>query len=105
MSKLPIEKLQNVSAAAKDVIDTLAGNGDYSASDDSNMVRLYDYLNDVAAPPAVVKAMADELINLRLINESLKRQRIADRRAFSNPKSELAVEASLKAEEAKKCLN
>ncbi|WP_313824024.1 hypothetical protein [Leclercia sp.] len=89
MSKITLSKLRDVSQSAKDVIDALAGeNEDVNQNDTGKMVQLYDYLNDVAAPPSVVKAMADELINLRETNQRLRQQRIADRRRFSNPAPE-----------------
>lgn len=89
MSKINLSKLLDVSQSAKDVIDALADkNEDVSKNDSSKMVQLYDYLNDVAAPPEVVKAMADELINLRETNQRLQQQRITDRRRFSNPAPE-----------------
>lgn len=89
MSKIPLSKLRDISKSAKDVIDALADkNEDVSKNDSGKMVQLYDYLNDVAAPPAVVKAMADELINLREINLRLRQQQLADRRRFSNPAPE-----------------
>ena len=48
------------------------------------MVQLYDWLNDVAAPPEIVKAMADELINLRQTKQRQYAQRILDRRSVSS---------------------
>lgn len=91
MSKIPLEKLRRISESAKDVIDALAGDEDVSRNDSDGIVRLYDYLNDVAAPPSAVKAMADELINLRQTNQMLQRQRIADRRRFANPAPEQII--------------
>lgn len=83
MSKLSLDKLQRVSNAAKDVILTLADkHSDHGKSDDK-MVELWDHLNDKAAPPEVVKAMADELIALRKHNQAIKQQRILDRRRFA----------------------
>lgn len=92
MSKIPLSKLRDISQSAKDVITALAGtNDDVSQSDSGKMVQLYDHLNDVSAPPAVVKAMADELINLREHNQRLRAQRIADRRRFSNTSPETTL--------------
>jgi hypothetical protein len=89
MSKISLPKLREISQSAKEVIDALADkNENVSQNDSGKMVQLYDYLNDVAAPPAVVKAMADELINLREINLRLRQQQIADRRRFCNPAPE-----------------
>ena len=89
MSKISLPKLREISQSAKEVIDALAGKNEYvSQNDSAKMVQLYDHLNDVAAPPAVVKAMADELINLREINLRLRQQQIADRRRFCNPAPE-----------------
>lgn len=89
MSKVSLSKLRDISQSAKEVITALAGTSDdVSQNDSGKMVQLYDHLNDVAAPPAVVKAMADELINLRETNQRMRLQRIADRRRFCNPAPE-----------------
>lgn len=89
MSKIPLSKLRDISQSAKDVIDALAGKSeDVSPNDSGKMVQLYDHLNDVAAPPSVVKAMADEIINLREMTIRHHQQRIADRRRFANPAPE-----------------
>ena len=84
MSKVPLSKLRDVSKAAKDVIDSGSDRGVVSPNDSSGMVQLYDWLNDVAAPPEIVKAMADELINLRQEKQRQYAQRILDRRRFAN---------------------
>lgn len=92
MSKIPLSKLRDISQSAKDVIDALAGKSeDVSHNDSGKMVQLYDYLNDVAAPPSVVKAMADEIINLREMTRRHYQQRIADRRRFANPAPESII--------------
>lgn len=83
MSKLKLTELRNARDAAVAVLDILAGK-----EGEADLLRTWDYLNDNAAPPAVVKAMADELINLREHNQRLLAQRIADRRRFSNPAPE-----------------
>lgn len=83
MSKLSLDKLQKVSNAAKDVILTLADKYPDHGKSDDKMVELWDHLNDKAAPPEVVKAMADELIALRKHNQTIKQQRVLDRRRFA----------------------
>jgi len=94
MSKLNLSALQKVSASAAEVIKAVAGESDEAHPDDSKaMCRLWDDLNDCHAPPAVVKAMADELINLRQQNQRLRAQRIADRRRYANltPETQLSL--------------
>ena len=86
MSKLNLSALQKASASAAEVIKAIAGESDEAHPDDSKaMCRLWDDLNDCHAPPAVVKAMADELINLRQLNARQRAQRVADRRRYANP--------------------
>lgn len=83
MSKLNLSVLLEVSASADDVIKAIAGKSDDVHPDNSTAIcRLYDDLNDRHAPPAIVKAMADELINLRQLNRIRQAQRIIDRRRF-----------------------
>lgn len=83
MSKLKLTELRNARDAAVAVLDILAGK-----EGEADLLRNWNYLNDNAAPPAVVKAMADELINLREQNHHLRALRIADRRRFSKPAPE-----------------
>ncbi|MCS3605282.1 hypothetical protein [Erwinia rhapontici] len=86
MSKISLKSLHEISSAAKSVIDALAGNNDeVHPGNSGGMCELYDQLNDQYAPPAVVKSMADEIINLREINARFHAERVADRRRFSNP--------------------
>ncbi|ORM64508.1 hypothetical protein PRCB_16375 [Pantoea rodasii] len=86
MSKVKFSALQDISSSAAEVLLAIAGkHEDVSKNDSTEMCRLWDNLNDHSAPPAVVKSMADELINLRKQNQRLLAQRIADRRRFSNP--------------------
>ena len=96
MSKLSMSDLISARDAAQEVIDSLAGRGEVSKDDNSGMIQLWDFLNDKAAPPEVVKAMADEIINLRNINADLYRLRVQDRRAFSNPAAEDILTAEIK---------
>lgn len=79
MSKLSIEQLEKAQQAAQEVIDMLAGKETERLSIDH-----WDFLNDVAAPPAVVKAMADELLNLRRVKTAQHEQRIIDRTRFAS---------------------
>ena len=83
MSKLSLTDLRKARDAAVDVLDILAGK-----EGEADLIRNWDFLNDNAAPPAIVKAMADELINIREKNQRLRAQRIADRRRFANPSPE-----------------
>lgn len=88
MSKVPQDKLQQISKAASDVLLMLADkhpdHGNFGGRNSEKMVEFWDFLNDKAAPPAVVKAMADELLELRQHNQRLKQQRILDRRRFDS---------------------
>lgn len=69
MSKISSSKLADISKAANDVIllldDRHPDYGNHNGSNSERMVKLWDYLNDKAAPPSVVKSMADDLINCR----------------------------------------
>lgn len=69
MSKISSSKLTEVSKAASDVILLLADkhpdHGNFAGCNSAKMVEFWDLLNDKAAPPAVVKAMADDLLNCR----------------------------------------
>lgn len=85
MSKLSVEQLEKARQAAQEVIDMLAGRWSDRLSIDH-----WDFLNDVAAPPAVVKAMADEILNLRRLNAAQHKQRIIDRTRFANVTSATA---------------
>lgn len=92
MSKLKLKTLQDVSACAAEVLAAIAGNhADVNKSNSTEMCRLWDNLNDHLAPPEVVKSMADELINLRKMNQRLLAQRIADRRRFVKPAPECVL--------------
>lgn len=89
MSKLDLTALEKVSACAAEVMLAISGkHEEISKNDSTKMCSLWDDLNDVHAPPQVVKAMADELINLRKHNQMLRAQRITDRRRFANPTPE-----------------
>lgn len=66
MSKLSLSDLKSISESAKEVMLAIAGNHEeVSPNNSRKMCELWDDLNDRYAPPAVVKSMADELINLR----------------------------------------
>lgn len=86
MSKLKLDELRKARDAAVDVMDVLAGK-----EGENDLLQKWDFLNDVAAPPAIVKAMADELINLREEKQRAWMQRIADRSRFCNPAPELVL--------------
>jgi hypothetical protein len=86
VSKLKLDELQKARDAAVDVMDILAGK-----EGQIDLLQKWDFLNDVAAPPSVVKAMADELINLRAQKRRLRIQRIADRSRFAHPAPEFVL--------------
>lgn len=68
MSKLSLSDLKAISESAHEVILAIAGNHDeFHPNNSEKMCELWDDLNDRHAPPAVVKSMADELINLRAL--------------------------------------
>ena len=78
MSKLTLEQLVKARNAASEVLTALAGTNDDLHRDNSEkMVEAWDALNDRFAPPAIVKAMADELIELR----QTQARRIAEKQA------------------------
>lgn len=53
------EKLTRIIESADDVITTLAGTNEDCHRESDDMIRLWDYLNDIAAPPAIVKKLAE----------------------------------------------
>ncbi|KAF1368758.1 hypothetical protein [Yokenella regensburgei] len=60
MTTFTKEQLTEIIAAANEVITALADeNEDLSQSNTTGMIRAYDYLNDDAAPPEVVKRLAE----------------------------------------------
>ena len=66
MSKLSLSALTSISESAKEVMLAITGeHEEVSLNDSRKMCELWDELNDRHAPPAVVKSMADELINQR----------------------------------------
>ncbi|WP_312740509.1 hypothetical protein [Cedecea neteri] len=66
MNNLSRADLNAILAAADAVISAMAGeNEDVHPDNTSKMIALWDDLNDRHAPPAVVKAMASELLALR----------------------------------------
>lgn len=86
MSKLTLSVLQAISDSAGEVIKAVVGKSERAHPADSEaMIRLWDDLNDRHAPPAVVKAMADELINLRQRSHEWTAQRIRERRCITEP--------------------
>lgn len=59
MDDLTKEQLLNIIAAADEVLTALAGtNEDIHRDDDAKMCAAWDNLNDVSAPPEVVKQLA-----------------------------------------------
>lgn len=66
MSKISSSKLTDISQAASELILAISGNHpDIRSDDDRKIVPMYDALNDDHAHPAIVKAMADDLLNCR----------------------------------------
>ncbi|MGT5005397.1 DUF551 domain-containing protein [Escherichia coli] len=53
------EQLQRIIESADDVLSAQAGTNEDVHPESDDMIRLWDYLNDVAAPPAVVKRLAE----------------------------------------------
>lgn len=53
------EQLQLIIESADDVLSALAGTNEDVHPESDDMIRLWDYMNDVAAPPAVVKRLAE----------------------------------------------
>lgn len=59
MTTITREQVQKIIDAADEVITALAGtNDDFYPDNSTNMVRLYDDLNDRYAPPEVVRELA-----------------------------------------------
>ncbi|MGR3753272.1 hypothetical protein [Edwardsiella anguillarum] len=58
MTTITKEQAQKIIDAADDVISALAGTNDDIHPESETMIHAYDYLNDVAAPPAVVRELA-----------------------------------------------
>lgn len=53
------EQLQRIIESADDVLSAQAGTNEDVHPESDDMIRLWDYLNDVAAPPEVVKRLAE----------------------------------------------
>lgn len=53
------EQLQRIIESADDVLSAMAGTNEDVHPESDDMIRLWDYLNDVAAPPAVVKRLSE----------------------------------------------
>lgn len=53
------EQLTRIIESADEVITALAGTNEDCHRESDGMIRLWDYLNDVAAPPAIVKKLAE----------------------------------------------
>ncbi|MFD2020991.1 DUF551 domain-containing protein [Pseudocitrobacter faecalis] len=53
------EQLQRIIESADDVISAQAGTNEDVHPESDDMIRLWDYLNDVVAPPEVVKQLAE----------------------------------------------
>ncbi|WP_392441035.1 hypothetical protein [Edwardsiella piscicida] len=58
MTTITKEQAQKIIDAADEVISALAGTNDDIHPESEAMIHAYDYLNDVAAPPAVVRELA-----------------------------------------------
>ena len=69
MSKISSSKLTDISQAASELILAISGkHPDIRRDDDRKIVPMYDALNDDHAHPAIVKAMADDLLNCRQLS-------------------------------------
>lgn len=65
MNNFTKEQLLNIIAAADEVLTALAGtNEDMHRDDDAKMCAAWDNLNDKAAPPEVVKQLAQSALKL-----------------------------------------
>ena len=53
------EQLTRIIESADDVITALAGTNEDCHRESDDMIRLWDHLNDVAAPPAIVRKLAE----------------------------------------------
>lgn len=53
------EQLQRIIESVDDVLSAQAGTNEDVHPESDDMIHLWDYLNDVAAPPAVVKRLAE----------------------------------------------
>ena len=63
MNNFTKEQLLNIIAAADEVLTALDGtNEDIHRDDDAKMCAAWDNLNDVAAPPEVVKQLAQSVL-------------------------------------------
>lgn len=71
-SRFTKEQLTKIIDAANEVITALAGeNEDLSTSNNLGMVRAWDYLNDDAAPPEVVKRLAEIALALLTVPDDI----------------------------------
>lgn len=72
MSNLTMQQLKDIIDAAQDVLlmleDKHPDHGNHDGCNSAKMVDFWDHLNDKAAPPGVVKAMAEELLHYRRQN-------------------------------------
>ena len=83
MSKLSFSALKSISESAKEVMLAITGeHEEVSPNDSRKMCELWDDLNDRHAPPAVVKSMADELINQRSMGMDALLVNTADLKTF-----------------------
>ncbi|MFS7244433.1 hypothetical protein AB6880_01815 [Rahnella inusitata] len=83
MSKLSFSALKSISESAKEVMLAITGeHEEVSPNDSRKMCELWDDLNDRHAPPAVVKSMADELINQRSMVRDVFLVNTADLKTF-----------------------
>ena len=83
MSKLSFSALKSISESAKEVMLAITGeHEEVSPNDSRKMCELWDDLNDRHAPPAVVKSMADELINQRYMVRDVFLVNTADLKTF-----------------------
>jgi len=63
MNNFTKEQLLNIISAADEVLTALDGtNEDIHRDDDAKMCAAWDNLNDVAAPPAIVKQLAENTL-------------------------------------------
>ncbi|WP_460645865.1 hypothetical protein [Leclercia adecarboxylata] len=82
MTEFTKEQLTRIIESADDVLQALAGTHEEIHSDSKKMIEAWDYLNDRAAPPEVVRDMARQLL------AGMEQEPVADVVAWSLPTEE-----------------
>lgn len=82
MTEFTKEQLTRIIESADDVLQALAGTHEEIHPDSKKMIEAWDYLNDRAAPPEVVRDMARQLL------AGMEQEPVADVVAWSSPTEE-----------------